>query len=204
METEKLHIPVPFRAVPSPRVTWHKDGKELKADERLGFRSVRRFTRSELDPDLSLLDWTQAAHQHHVRDLTGSFVFNRKEYTSCHLEIDSSLHADAGQYKVTLENRLGAASGTINVKVIGTRSLTFLSVVSLLVFTHFAAFCLQVSLVPVRKSTSLRSQRAPAKCPGILQTMTAAARSFTTSCRSVTETSGPRRLLGLKRRLNGG
>lgn len=44
---------------------------------------------------------------------------HRKEYTSCHLEVDSSLHADAGQYKVTLENKLGAASGTINVKVIG-------------------------------------------------------------------------------------
>lgn len=40
VETEKLHIPVPFRAVPSPRVTWHKDGKELKADDRLNFRSV--------------------------------------------------------------------------------------------------------------------------------------------------------------------
>lgn len=40
VETEKLHIPVPFRAVPSPKITWHKDGKELKADERVGFRSV--------------------------------------------------------------------------------------------------------------------------------------------------------------------
>lgn len=51
----------------------------------------------------------------------GLSVFNRKEYTSCHLEVDSSLHADAGQYKVTLENKLGAASATINVKVIGTQ-----------------------------------------------------------------------------------
>lgn len=40
VETEKLHIPVPFRAVPAPRVTWHKDGKELKAGDRLSFRSV--------------------------------------------------------------------------------------------------------------------------------------------------------------------
>lgn len=53
------------------------------------------------------------------------FVFNRKEYTACHLEIDSSLHPDAGQYKVTLENTLGAASATINVKVIGTLSTVF-------------------------------------------------------------------------------
>ncbi|KAF6733011.1 Titin, partial [Oryzias melastigma] len=80
VETEKLHIPVPFKAVPAPRVTWHKDGKELKADERIGFR---------------------------------------KEYTSLHLEIDSSVHPDAGVYKVTLENKLGSASATINVKVIG-------------------------------------------------------------------------------------
>lgn len=50
----------------------------------------------------------------------GLLVFNRKEYISCHLEVESSLHADAGQYKVTLENKLGAASATINVKVIGT------------------------------------------------------------------------------------
>lgn len=48
VETEKLHIPVPFRAVPSPRVTWHKDGKELKADERLGFRSVHRADRKSV------------------------------------------------------------------------------------------------------------------------------------------------------------
>lgn len=44
---------------------------------------------------------------------------NRKEYTSLHLEIDSSVHPDAGVYKVTLENSLGSASATINVKVIG-------------------------------------------------------------------------------------
>ena len=44
---------------------------------------------------------------------------NRKEYTSCHLEVDSSIHGDAGQYKVTLENKLGATSAAINVKVIG-------------------------------------------------------------------------------------
>lgn len=80
VEGEKMHLPIPFVAVPSPKITWHKDGKEMKADDRVGFRS---------------------------------------EYTSCHLEIPSCVHADAGQYKVTLENKLGASSGTINVKVIG-------------------------------------------------------------------------------------
>lgn len=80
VEGEKMHLPIPFRAVPAPKITWHKDGGELKADDRTFFRT---------------------------------------EYTSCHLEIPSCLHADGGQYKVTLENGLGAASGTINVKVIG-------------------------------------------------------------------------------------
>lgn len=80
VEGEKMHLPIPFRAVPSPKITWHKDGNELKADDRTFFRT---------------------------------------EYTSCHLEIPSCLHADAGQYKVTLENSNGSASGTINVKVIG-------------------------------------------------------------------------------------
>lgn len=50
VETEKLHIPVPFRAVPSPRITWHKDGKELKADERLGFRWVHRTDQMPQSP----------------------------------------------------------------------------------------------------------------------------------------------------------
>lgn len=44
VETEKMHIPVPFRAVPSPRITWHKDGRELKADDRLSFRSAASFS----------------------------------------------------------------------------------------------------------------------------------------------------------------
>lgn len=80
VEGEKMHLPIPFRAVPSPKITWHKDGNEMKADDRTFFRA---------------------------------------EYTSCHLEVPSCLHADAGQYKVTLENRNGSTSGTINVKVIG-------------------------------------------------------------------------------------
>uniref|UniRef100_A0A4W5MPN0 Ig-like domain-containing protein n=1 Tax=Hucho hucho TaxID=62062 RepID=A0A4W5MPN0_9TELE len=71
VEGEKWHLPIPFRAVPKPKITWHKDGKELKDDERMSFR---------------------------------------QEYLSCHLEIESCLHADSGQYKVTLENSLGASS----------------------------------------------------------------------------------------------
>lgn len=80
VEGEKMHLPIPFKAVPSPKITWHKDGNELKADDRTFFRA---------------------------------------EYTSCHLEIPSCLHADAGQYKITLENSNGSTSGTLNVKVIG-------------------------------------------------------------------------------------
>lgn len=109
------------------------------------------------------------------------FLFHRKEYSSCHLEVESSLHADAGQYKVTLENKLGAASGTINVKVIGKelhahRSNSASGILNCL--------CPQAFLVPVRTFWPQRSQSTLAKCPGILQTMMVAARSFTMSCRS--------------------
>lgn len=45
--------------------------------------------------------------------------------------MDASLHSDAGQYKVTLENKLGVASATINVKVIGTVQIQLLSFTSL-------------------------------------------------------------------------
>lgn len=56
VETEKLHIPVPFRAVPAPRITWHKDGKELKTDERVGFRSVQqKHTKETATRDVYLL-----------------------------------------------------------------------------------------------------------------------------------------------------
>lgn len=80
VEGEKLTLPIPYRAVPQPKVSWHKDGKELKADERCIFTS---------------------------------------EYTAAHLEITECLHADAGLYTITLENKLGSTTGTINVKVIG-------------------------------------------------------------------------------------
>uniref|UniRef100_A0A8C3GV54 Uncharacterized protein n=1 Tax=Corvus moneduloides TaxID=1196302 RepID=A0A8C3GV54_CORMO len=36
---QKLSIPVPFRAVPSPTITWHKDGRELKAGDRTTMKS---------------------------------------------------------------------------------------------------------------------------------------------------------------------
>lgn len=93
VEGEKMHLPIPFKAVPSPKITWHKDGNELKADDRTFFRA---------------------------------------EYTSCHLEIPSCLHADAGQYKVTLENSNGSTSGTLNVKVIGMSLSSAVSLIALL------------------------------------------------------------------------
>lgn len=88
VEGEKIHIPIHFKAVPSPKVTWHKDGNEMQADDRTFFRA---------------------------------------EYTTCHLEIPSSLHADAGQYKITLENCFGSASGTINIKIIGENFVALLA-----------------------------------------------------------------------------
>uniref|UniRef100_A0A8C3KHS4 Titin n=1 Tax=Calidris pygmaea TaxID=425635 RepID=A0A8C3KHS4_9CHAR len=77
---QKLSIPVPFRAVPSPTITWHKDGKELKAGDRTTMKS---------------------------------------DYTSALLEVIDSVHADAGVYTITLENKLASTTGSVNVKVIG-------------------------------------------------------------------------------------
>uniref|UniRef100_A0A8C3S4V6 Titin n=1 Tax=Chelydra serpentina TaxID=8475 RepID=A0A8C3S4V6_CHESE len=80
IEGEKLSIPVPFRAVPSPTITWHKGGKEVKAGDRTTMKS---------------------------------------DYTSALLEVTNSVHADAGVYTITLENKLGSTTGSVNVKVIG-------------------------------------------------------------------------------------
>uniref|UniRef100_A0A8C0EK92 Titin n=1 Tax=Bubo bubo TaxID=30461 RepID=A0A8C0EK92_BUBBB len=77
---QKLRIPIPFRAVPSPTITWHKDGKELKAGDRTTMKS---------------------------------------DYTSALLEVIDSVHADAGVYTITLENKLASTTGSVNVKVIG-------------------------------------------------------------------------------------
>lgn len=80
VEGEKLNIPVPFRAVPMPTISWFKNGKELKMDDR---------------------------------------VTKQSDYTQASIEIANCVHADAGVYTITLENKLGSTTGTINVKVIG-------------------------------------------------------------------------------------
>ncbi|KAJ8416947.1 hypothetical protein AAFF_G00328250 [Aldrovandia affinis] len=80
VEGGKMNLPVPYRAIPTPKVTWQKDGIELKADDRITMSC---------------------------------------ELTISHLDIFSCKHGDAGVYTVTLENTLGSATGTINVKVIG-------------------------------------------------------------------------------------
>lgn len=93
-------------------------------------------------------------------------MFNRKEYISCHLEIDSSLHADAGQYKVTLENKLGAASATINVKVIGTRlhTSTFDIFTSTSVSWFLTRLCLLSSGIPGPCKEILASEITKSSC----------------------------------------
>lgn len=87
VEGQKLSIPVPFRAVPTPTISWHKSGKELKAGDRTTMKS---------------------------------------DYTSALLEITNAVHADAGVYTITLENKLGSTTGTVNVKVIGKYLFSFL------------------------------------------------------------------------------
>lgn len=46
----------------------------------------------------------------------------KKDHISAHLEVPKSVHADAGVYTITLENKLGSATASINVKVIGNHS----------------------------------------------------------------------------------
>lgn len=49
----------------------------------------------------------------------------RCELNCIHLELLKCKHEDAGVYTVTLENSLGSATGTINVKVIGKTAVFF-------------------------------------------------------------------------------
>uniref|UniRef100_A0A3B5MDR0 Uncharacterized protein n=1 Tax=Xiphophorus couchianus TaxID=32473 RepID=A0A3B5MDR0_9TELE len=80
VEGEKLHLNIPYKAIPTPKMVWQKDTVECKADDRLSMTV---------------------------------------EMNSAHLELLKCQHADAGAYTITLENSLGTATGTINVKVIG-------------------------------------------------------------------------------------
>lgn len=80
VEGEKLHLNIPYRAMPTPKMMWQKDTVECKAYNRLSMAV---------------------------------------EMNSAHLELLKCTRADAGAYVITLENSLGTATGTINVKVIG-------------------------------------------------------------------------------------
>ncbi|XP_030613936.1 titin-like, partial [Archocentrus centrarchus] len=80
VEGEKLHLNIPYRAIPAPKMVWQKDTVECKAGDRLTMTV---------------------------------------EMNSAHLELLKCTRADGGAYTITLENSLGTATGTINVKVIG-------------------------------------------------------------------------------------
>lgn len=80
VEGEKLHLNIPYRAIPAPKMVWQKDTVECKAGDRLTMTV---------------------------------------EMKSAHLELLKCTRADGGAYTITLENSLGTATGTINVKVIG-------------------------------------------------------------------------------------
>lgn len=80
VEGEKLHLNIPYTAIPMPTMVWQKDTVECKADDR-----------------------------------TSMTV----EMSNAHLEMLRCSRGDAGTYTITLQNSLGAASGTANVKVIG-------------------------------------------------------------------------------------
>uniref|UniRef100_A0A3P9BEB5 Titin n=1 Tax=Maylandia zebra TaxID=106582 RepID=A0A3P9BEB5_9CICH len=80
VEGEKLHLNIPYRAIPTPKMVWQKDTVECKAGDRLSLTV---------------------------------------EMNSAHLELLKCSRGDAGAYAITLENSLGTATGTVNVKVIG-------------------------------------------------------------------------------------
>lgn len=87
IEGEKLHLNIPYRAIPTPKVVWQKDTVECKVYDRLSMTV---------------------------------------EMNNAHLELLKCTRGDAGAYAITLENSLGTATGTVNVKVIGRMSLILL------------------------------------------------------------------------------
>lgn len=54
IEGEKLHLKVPYKAIPMPKVLWQKDTLECKADDRLS------VTLEMNDVNLELLRCTRA------------------------------------------------------------------------------------------------------------------------------------------------
>lgn len=80
IEGEKLHLNIPYRAIPTPKMVWQKDTVECKADDRLSMTV---------------------------------------EMNNAHLELLKCTRTDSGAYTISLENSLGTATGTVNVKVIG-------------------------------------------------------------------------------------
>lgn len=46
-------------------------------------------------------------------------VSAKSDYISATLDVSNVVHADAGVYTITLENKIGSTTGSINVKVIG-------------------------------------------------------------------------------------
>lgn len=51
----------------------------------------------------------------------------KNDYTSSLLEVTNAVHADAGVYTITLENKLGSTTGSVNVKVIGNVSFSIIT-----------------------------------------------------------------------------
>lgn len=119
IEGEKLHLKIPYQAIPTPKLMWQKETVECKADDRLSMTL---------------------------------------EMNSAHLELLKCTRADAGAYAISLENELGTATATVNVKVIGT-VIVFMFNLKILFSTEHGRlvsntrlvfWLLQVSLVNVR------------------------------------------------------
>ncbi|CAG5962790.1 unnamed protein product, partial [Menidia menidia] len=143
----KIELPAEVTGKPEPRVKWTKADLVLKPDDRVSIdtkpgHSTITIAKTKRDDSCTYIIEATNSSGRATATVEVNILGNptlefqtldlvvveteklhipvpfRAEYISCHLEIDSSLHPDAGVYKVTLENKMGAASATINVKVI--------------------------------------------------------------------------------------
>lgn len=145
IEGEKLHLKVPYKAIPTPTMVWQKDTVECKADDRLS------MTLEMNDAHLELIKCTHA---------------DAGTYT---IVLTNTLGTVTGTANVKV---IGRSFSILPVKL---AKMIFAKVIrSFLAFWKhhfFSAQPPQVFLVSVRTSVPVTLPRTPAKSPGKCQRM---------------------------------